>query len=94
MPKKVETAMGGLRLEVEESMGLAARGRAPAVGTAGRAVAALGLAPPRRRVRCDEERELLAHEGAVDAVLAGDLVEQAGAAGPSGRARAAPRRAA
>src|SRR5689334_19833177 len=77
MPKKEETGMRdqvGLGLEVQCAVG---GGRWCGVGACavGRAVARLGLlADQAGEVR--QERQLLAHQGTVDAVLAGDLGEQ------------------
>src|SRR5439155_22596113 len=78
-PKKLETAVIASRLEVERPARGGARGRGGQVGGAGlggRAVAGVrGRAHQPGQVV--EEGELLAHQGAVDAVLAGDLAEQA-----------------
>src|SRR5215212_7059657 len=74
--KKEETGIG-LRLEVQRpqlARGLR-DGRGGGVGRR-RPVAGLLLAA-HQAGEVVEERELLAHEGAVDAVLAGDLAEQA-----------------
>src|SRR3954462_7349387 len=74
-PKKAETVDIALGLEVERPQrGGARRGR-------GRGLRRGPVAGVRRGAHqageVVEERELLAHQGAVDAVLAGDLAEQA-----------------
>src|SRR3954471_9839443 len=74
-PKKAETVDIALGLEVEGPEGDG--GRRLRRGLLGRrAVARVGRGAHEAR-EVVEERELLAHEGAVDAVLAGDLAEQA-----------------
>src|SRR3954452_17188765 len=86
----------GLRLEVERAVNRRRGGGGCGSAGAGAAVAGLGLlADQPREVR--QERELLAHQRAVDPVLARDLGEQAaqlrgalagGASGAGGDERA------
>src|SRR3954454_20204674 len=65
----------GLRLEVERAVNRRRGGGGCGAAGAGSAVAGLGLlADEPRQVR--QERELLAHQRAVDAVLASDLGQQ------------------
>src|SRR3954466_12969528 len=72
-PKKVEICVMALRLEVQDAvLGGGGGGR----GAALRAVAGLGLVADEAH-QVVQEGELLTHEGAVDAVLARDLLEQA-----------------
>src|SRR4051794_16303029 len=69
IPRKVETGIA-LGLQVEDAV------RALSRGGAGGLVASLRLLAHEAH-QVVEERELLPHERAVDAVLTGDLVEQA-----------------
>src|SRR3954469_537506 len=88
-PKKAEMPVIALGLEVERPQpgGLRRGGRGDwRAGLGGRAVAGLGRGAHEAR-EVVEEGKLLAHERAVDAVLAGDLAQQAaqlGAALPGG----------
>src|SRR5215208_3451713 len=73
-PKKVEICVMALCLEVQDAV---LGGRRVGLGGAGlRAVAGLGLVADQAH-QVVEEGQLLTHQGPVDAVLAGDLLEQA-----------------
>src|SRR5215204_2351857 len=73
-PKKVEIWVMALGLQVQDAV---LAGRRGGLGGAGlRAVAGLGLVADQAH-QVVEEGQLLPHQRAVDAVLAGDLLEQA-----------------
>src|SRR3954449_4359685 len=77
-PKKEEIDIA-LRRQVEraESHARRGRGRGRRAGLGGRAVAGVGLRGVHQPRQVVEEGELLAHEGPVGRVLAGDLRQQA-----------------